>query len=70
MALNVQQRIEGAAFAMLGLSPEQRHQCFCEAFDQVLAKHPDLAEVPPSIVVFVAAVMERVAELEQQVGRA
>jgi hypothetical protein len=63
-----QQLVDERAFAMLGLSPEQREQLFRGAFDQTLAKHPGLTDIPPSIVDFMAAVMQRVAEFEQLPG--
>jgi hypothetical protein len=69
-AVNVQQRIDETAFAMLGLPPEQREELFIEAFAVTLAKNPRLTEVPPAIVAFTAAVIARVAELERQVGTA
>jgi hypothetical protein len=62
---DVQQCIEETAFAMLDLSPEQRHQLLCEAFDIAMAKHPDVTEIPPAMVAYVAAVYRRVAELER-----
>jgi hypothetical protein len=68
--VTIQERVEESARAMLLLTPEQRHQLFCEAFDMTLAKHPDLTEIPPLVVAYVAAVMQRIAELEQQVVNA
>jgi hypothetical protein len=69
--MNVPERVEQVAFVMLHLAPEDRERCFRDAFDQVLAKRPDLTEIPPDIVDFIAAVFERIAELEQlPVGRA
>ena len=65
MVTEIPQRIEETALAMLWLSPEQRVQAFHEAYEHALAKNPDTAEVPLSVIVFVAKVMERIAELEQ-----
>jgi hypothetical protein len=61
----IEQRIDETALAMLDLSPEDRERCFCEAFDITLANYPDLTEVPPVVVEFVAAVYRRIAELER-----
>jgi hypothetical protein len=62
------ERVDQVAFAMLGLSPDARQRCFCEAFDHALAKNPHLTEVPPEIVAFVADVFKRIAQLEQMPG--
>jgi hypothetical protein len=64
----IEQRIDETALAMLQLSPEDRERCFCDAFEQVLAKHPDLTEVPPVVIEFVAAVYRRIAEFERHAG--
>jgi hypothetical protein len=64
--VNIQEQVDTTAFAMLSLSPEQREACFVDAFDQVLAQHPELDHVPPAVVAFVAAVMKRIAQLEQR----
>jgi hypothetical protein len=68
--VTIQERIEETAFAMLGMPPEQRERLFVEAFDLTLAEHPDLTEIPPAVIAYTAAVMRRIAELEQQVGNA
>jgi hypothetical protein len=62
---DVRQNIDGTAFALLHLAPADRERVLCEVFDQVLAKHPDLTAIPSSIVAFVAAVLERIDELDQ-----
>jgi hypothetical protein len=66
--VNVQQQIDATAFAMMHLTPEDRQRCLCDAFDQVLAKHPDLDHVPLSVITFVAALMKRITEFEQHTG--
>jgi hypothetical protein len=63
--LDVQQRIDELAFLMVHMSPDQRVQLFREAFERTSTKHPGLDGIPPSIVVFVAAVYQRIAELER-----
>jgi hypothetical protein len=63
--VNVQQHVEEVAFTMLGLTPEQREQAFHAAYEHALAKNPGMTEVPPSVILFVAKVMERIAEFEQ-----
>jgi hypothetical protein len=69
--VNIEERVDETAFAMLGLTPEQRQQVLQDAFDMTLAKHPDMTEIPPVVVAYVAAVLRRIAELEQlPMGRA
>ncbi len=68
--MTIQERVDETALAMLSMTPEQREQCICDAFDQVLAKHSGLADIPPSIVALVAAVFQRIAEFERTVGTA
>jgi hypothetical protein len=53
---------------MLFLSPENRERLFQDAFDQTMAKHPELDEIPPQVVAYMAKVFERIAELERMMG--
>jgi hypothetical protein len=69
---NLQQRVDETAFMMLHLAPADRERCFCDAFNQALANHPEgLTEHDlPRLAVFVAAVFRRIAEMEQRGGTA
>jgi hypothetical protein len=68
--VDARKRVEESALAMLGYTLEQREQLFREAFVEVLARHPDVVEIPPYCVWYTAEAMARVAELERQVGTA
>jgi hypothetical protein len=63
--VNVQERVDEVAFTMLHLTPEDRERVFLEAFEVVQIKRPGLAEIPLGIVDFMAAVYQRIAQLEQ-----
>jgi hypothetical protein len=64
--MNIAQRVDQVALAMLLLPPAERERCFNEAFALTLARHPDLTEPPLLVVAFVAAVYRRLAEFEHQ----
>jgi hypothetical protein len=62
---DIERQVDETAFAMLHLSPEQRDRCFMEAFNEAIARHPEVDYVPPLVVAYVAAVEKRIAELKQ-----
>jgi hypothetical protein len=68
--MNVDQRIDETALALSVLSEEDRNRAFVEAFDQVLVRRPDLKEIPPEIIAYMAAVYRRIAEFELTGGTA
>jgi hypothetical protein len=63
--MNVQERVDEVAFCLLHLSPDDRERVFQEAFEVVQIKRPGLTDIPLGIVDFMAAVFERVAQIEQ-----
>jgi hypothetical protein len=72
MTDDLQSRIDQTALAMVGMSPEQRHQLFVDAWRHALLHNPDhiADDVPPAVCAFVAAVIERVYQFEREMGSA
>jgi hypothetical protein len=67
-----EQKICEIAFALSTLAPEERYEAIVWAFQQALAKRPDLTadDIDPRIVAFVAAIYRRIAEFEEGGGHA